>query len=107
MALKDQMIADANVFFNTDEFGDEATYNGVPVTVIPEIGETGAKGNEIAMEGSADRAVFALKVSEVNAPKPNDKIIHGGKEWQVIRLVETDGIIQRVACVANESPYGR
>ena len=56
MSLKSQIAADAAIFFNPDEFGESATYNGDPITVIPEIGATLQVGNTIDTDGSADPA---------------------------------------------------
>lgn len=109
MKLKDLQKEDLDaVFFDPDNgIAEPATYNGTSVDVLPEIGSTGVKGNVITMEGTADRAVFGIKVSDINNPKPGDKIVHDAKTWYVSNMVSTDGVLIRLACVGNESVYGK
>jgi hypothetical protein len=108
-SLKQQMAADVSaVFFNILEFADSATYNGATITVVPQIGESNVKGNEFSNDGSADRAEFFIKVSDVALPVPGDVIAHAGKTWTVVRVLESDDAMHRVLCTAGQSaiPWG-
>lgn len=105
MNFKDQMAADAAVFFNAAEFGEAATYNGDPVTVVPEIGATLQPGNTVEPDGSSDRAIFWVKVADVASPESGDVIEHNTKSWDVIRIVATDSAAHCVECIGARSPY--
>ena len=106
MSVKDQMAADVGIFFNLDEFGEQAQYNGVDIVVVPEIGESNRKGNSITADGQSNQAWFW--VSEIDVPEPasGDEITHKSITWQVIRISEFGGGMHRIECVANESAFG-
>lgn len=105
MNFKDQMAVDAAVFFNAAEFGEAATYNGDPVTVVPEIGATLQPGNTIDTDGSSDRALFWVKAADVASPESGDVIEHNAKTWDVIRIVATDSAAHCLECIGARSPY--
>ena len=105
MNFKDQMAADAAVFFNADEFGEAATYNGVAVTVVPEIGASMQTGTGLDSAGNSDRASFWVLASEVPAPKETDKIIYSGVTWTVYKLGETDNVMHQVLCYSKVNPH--
>lgn len=107
MTLKDQIAADVAIFFNTDEFAEQVTYNGVSILVVPEIGETNQRGNGIVSDGRSDKAYFWVEVSEVPNPVAGDTISHLSKTWSVVRVAEGDGGMYKLECVANESPWSR
>ena len=101
------MAADADVFFNQDEFADPATYNGDSIKIVPEIGLTLQSGDTIQSNGSSDRAVFYIKTTDVSDPAGGDLISHKGKNWEVVRLIESDETTHSVECVSNVSPHRR
>jgi len=105
MTLKSQMAADAAIFFNLNEFGEAATYNGSTVTVIPEIGATLQNGNTIDTTGFSNRAVFCVPVASVPHPSGTDTIIHAGKTWYVVRVLESDSVSHRIECVGTVAPH--
>lgn len=105
MSLKDVMAADAAIFFNSNEFAEAATYNGVQIDVVPEIGAELQDGNAVEKEGSADRAIFWVKKSDVSSPKAGDVIVFESKTWRVVRLISTDAVMHSVECVGRISPH--
>ncbi|MCX7779615.1 MAG: hypothetical protein N2491_01715 [Negativicutes bacterium] len=106
MGLKDQILADTTaVFLSQDEFAEVIQYNEANIVAIPEIGASNIKGNTISSEGSADRAQFWIAVSDVQQPAAGDIIVHKGKRWEVLRVIESDLAMQQVECIANESAF--
>lgn len=105
MTLKQQIAADAAVFFNAGEFAESATYNGTSIEVIPEIGQTLQPGNTVDSDGTSARALFWVKAADVAAPDSGDMIVHDGKEWQVVRIAESDGTVHYLECIGDVSPY--
>ncbi|MHC1758320.1 MAG: hypothetical protein AB9917_02180 [Negativicutes bacterium] len=105
MNFKDQMAADAAVFFNINEFGEAATYNGDPVTVVPEIGATLQPGTGLDSTGNSDRASFWVLKSEISAPKETDQIVHDGITWTAYKIGETDNVMHRVECSSRVVPH--
>lgn len=104
MTLNERMAADvAAVFLNTAEFGDAATYNGVPVTVVTELGPDRAAGNTFTSDGQADRAVFWVRTGDVPDPATGDVIIYAGKSWRVARMLESGGGMHKLECTASEA----
>lgn len=103
MALKQQIAADIAVFFN--EFAEPATYNGANIDVIPEIGQTLQPGNTVDSDGTSSRALFWVKAADVSAPDSGDLIVYDGKEWQVVRVAESDGAAHCLECIGDVSPY--
>ena len=104
MSLKEQMAADVSaVFFNTDEFAETVTYNGASIVAIPEIGESNKKGNEFSGDGSADRAEFCVKATDIADPVPGDVIVHNSKSWIVVRVLESDNAMHRLLCTGSQS----
>jgi hypothetical protein len=104
MSLK-ELIADdaANVFFNTDEFGEPATYNEVEITVIPKIGEGQTSKKPFENANRYETAYFAVMATDVPNPETGDVLVHNGKEWQFATIAETDGIIHTLRFTGNES----
>lgn len=83
-------------------------YNGTSITAIPMIGESNQKGNEFSGDGSADRAEFSIKATDVADPVPGDVITFRGKSWTVARVLESDANMHRVLCTGSQSaiPWG-
>jgi len=105
---RELMAADLqDIFLAEGGPGESATYNGTTIMVLPEIGQTLQSGNNVNSEGSSDRAVFGVAVTDVSLPAANDKIVHSGKTWTVARILSTDSAMHRVECSANFSPYRR
>lgn len=105
MTLKTIIAADAAIFFNVDECGEPATYNGSPITVIPKIGATLQPGDLVNNDGTTSRAVFILNVSEVPAPVSNDKIVHNGITWTMVKKGPSDSVMHQLECVSSISPH--
>lgn len=90
------MEDDLDVFFNTDEFADSATYvkqddkeNPITVKVIFDFQQN------LAMDGrgSKEVALFHVKKSDVDAPRPNDTLSHSGITWTVEQVQGGDGFV--------------
>lgn len=104
MSLKTQMTADISaVFFSIDEFAESVTYNGSTIIAVPELGETNRKGNEFSSDGSADRATFHVKATDVPSPAAGDEITFNGVTWAVARVLESDANMHTLLCTANNS----
>jgi len=97
------MRADLAIFFNPEELGEKIIYNGVEITAIPDMGESNAKGNTFTNDGSADRAFFEVTIDDVPSPSAGDEIVYMDKTWEVARIVESDTITHRLACISNQS----
>lgn len=103
MSFKENIINDIDIFMNSEEFAEEGTYNGQPITLIPEIGEQPGKGNFYTNEGLAEIAYFWVKVSDVKKPKANDAIVHDGLTWRVARIVETSDGMHLIEATRKEA----
>lgn len=79
--FKEQMAADAAVFFNQDEFADAAVYNDGTadhaISII--IDETGGSGTG----RNATQAQVEVPISEVPAPQYQQTITVGGVVWTI------------------------
>jgi len=103
MSLKTQIIADTQIFLNTDEFAEQIIYNGASITAIIEIGETNTKGNSYSSDGHSDQGFAEISVIDIPNPQEGDDIIcENGKHWRVARIVESDIAMHRLAIIANE-----
>ena len=80
MTLKDQIAADKSIFQNTDEFGESAVYNGVPIVVI----ETGSSEFKTGSPGYV-LPVFTVLVhsDDVTRPEAGDAVTFRGRQYSV------------------------
>ena len=78
--FKSQVQADEAVFFNTDEFAEDAYFNGsaTPVPVLVEFGDGKTRGN-------ASTALVAVPRSALPAPEYQDTVVINGETWTVDR----------------------
>lgn len=96
--LKEQLNADMAVFFDTDEFGEAATYAGTDIVVVgAETSErqTGAPGFITPLF-----SVY-IKASDVARPKAGDAVTFRGVTCRVAPYPVSDGGMWRVDLVQN------
>jgi hypothetical protein len=55
----------------------------------------------------SDRATFAVKATDVPAPKAGDEIIHKDKTWTVSYVADSDETMSVVMCTGCESSFSR
>jgi|GEM_PF-3375879 hypothetical protein len=90
-----------------DCFGEDATYKGKPIQVIPEIGASWNKGLPSSSPGSAATAKMSVKSEDIPDPAVGDLIVYEGKTWRVVRVIFTDENIHELECSGNESSLYR
>lgn len=106
MTLKTDMLADMSVFFNTDEFADDATYNGSGITAVLCSDSDGA-------DSIGTTAMLFVKKSDVLAPAYGDTIVISGNTWRVDQNKDgagykEDGYVWHLPLVReNRSPQWR
>ena len=83
MTFKERLAKNVNVFFNLNEFAENATYNGNPIIVVPNLGSDLEDGNIIGYHGTSARAIFYLKAVEVPIPRHGDILTYNGEDWTV------------------------
>jgi hypothetical protein len=107
MNLNDLIKEDLDDVFFDPKNGicEPATYNGIALDVLPEIGAELQGGNTINSDGFSDRAIFGVKVSDVPSPSGKDIIVHAGKTWYVVRLLKTDAVMHKLECIGSVSPH--
>jgi len=102
VTLRDVMEADASIFFNSEEFAEEAEYNGLPVEVILETGQDRQSGNTFESTGQAARATCWIQVGDVERPEPMDKLVINEVEWQVARVLESSNGVHCIELISRE-----
>lgn len=105
MSLKDDMANDVDtVFFDMDEFAEKALYNGIEITVIPEIGEGSSvrtKPND--RERTYEDAIFSVRKADIPNPYVGDTIIYKEKEYDFAAISGDSAGMFRLRFIANES----
>ena len=88
MTFKEQLATDMDVFFNPDEFGEAAVYNGVDITVV----EADASERSSGIPGFVT-PVFAVyvKASDVARPKAGDAVTFRGVSCRVASYPQSEG----------------
>lgn len=100
MNFKEQMAADAAIFFNQNEFAEPVKYNGKSIFVIPEIGEGFNRGQPDPRRGMA---FFDVQKVDISDPKTGDVILYDNKEWEFAEIISTDEISHTIKCYVGES----
>lgn len=104
MTLKEQMVTDMAVFFDSDEFADAATY--VPVNWQPgdaeEVSCNVLVDHDVLIQGEGyDMNLATLgttimaKVADVGTLERGDTFEVGDDTWTVQRIEENDGSVVR------------
>ena len=108
MNLHDLMEADASIFFNLEEHGEEIVYNLDEIVAVIESGVSRTAGNTYSLiEGMSATGFVWLRVSDVESPKPGDSIIFpDGSKWEVARILLTNGGIHQLEVIGDENPWG-
>lgn len=108
MTFKQQLSADADLFFNADELAEVITYNDKEIKAIVNIGDSLQQGNSVAndrKDGYSSSAFFEVKISDIPNPVANDKIVHNGTTWKFVRIVGSDLISHQIECISQYSPH--
>lgn len=88
MTLSDDITDDISTFFDEDEFGESATYDGTEITVV----EDGGYQN---VTGTPGVYVPALTIhvmeSEVATPKVGKPVVFRGENYKVAGNPQYDG----------------
>ncbi|MEN6568056.1 MAG: hypothetical protein ABFC57_17365 [Veillonellales bacterium] len=105
MSLKDNIAKDIIRIMNKQELAEVTTYDGTPITVIPQINEDNGKGNTFTNDGHAAGGFFWILEADVPYPNPGSVIAYKGINWTVARLVSTAGGLHKVAVTGRESVY--
>jgi len=101
MTLKTQMAADASIFIDTDDFGEEITYNGAASTINAELvyGETVVE-DEMGGQQLVKSMEAMIKKSDVTLPARNDTIENSDEEVFVVqRSIRSDAVFHIVEAV--------
>ena len=108
MTLAEQMIADSAIFFNLAEHGEVIAYNGVEVVAVVEPGVSRTSGNTWeTSEGTSASGYVWLSESDVASPMQGDAItLSNGTEWEVARILSTNGGVHRLEIIGNQNPWG-
>ncbi len=101
MTLKSQILSDLPVFFNTDDFAETITYNGVSIKAIVDYGEY--YGDETGRRNAA-RANITVRHSDVSTPAYDDSVIIDGTTWRVFNIEEGDGYTWSLNLISSERP---
>jgi len=96
MDFKETAAADIdNVFFNNDEFSEEAIVDGKPVPIIIDNDELNRK-SELYAQGLADgeQLIFIKEKDMKRLPPPGKEMDIGGKKWYVRHALSNAGVYE-------------
>lgn len=101
--LKDLLNEDVDsVFFDNTEFAETATYNGVAVSVIANVGGLLSRNPNVT-DHSYENSSFTVRKLDVSKPKSGDVIVYNGKSYAYEAIeAETTGTF-RLRFAANNS----
>lgn len=78
MTFKDDIASDASTFYDAEEFGEQATYNGAGIVLVFE------SGSEQTSQSVASKTLMArVQQSEVPEPAVDDKVVYDSKTYRV------------------------
>jgi len=99
MAFEDDLVSDAAIFLNEDEFAEEVTYrvasSGATSSVLAEIED---EGDTIQTDGLQAR----IKRSAVAQPIKGDQITRSGGKPFTIQFITDEGAIWVLDCAGEE-----
>jgi len=96
MGFKETAAADIdNVFFNDDEFAEEAIIDGKPVPIIRDDDELNRK-SEIYAQGLADgeQLIFIKQKDMKRLPQPGSQMTIDDKQWFVKSALNNSGVYE-------------
>jgi hypothetical protein len=118
MSLKDQMAADAAIFFNVGEIAELATYQGVQIIGILDYDNGQLSGNPYNNEGQSAKGLYYISVVDIakigaelsrtegQEILGGDQIVHAGTIWYVFRVRAIEGGICTIEVGSKESAWG-
>lgn len=98
MALKDRFNRDNHkIFMNTDHFGEQHTWNGVPFTTVPDDTEALKRKNnnvnDVSWDGNVvDKVLFVPTDSLPARAQPNEFVILDGAQMRVLLVIDAVGM---------------
>jgi len=96
MTFKEAAAADIdNVFFNTDEFSEEAIIDGKPVPITRDDDELNRK-SELYAQGLAEgeQLIFIKQKDLKRIPRPGDQMTINDKQWYVKHALNNEGVYE-------------
>lgn len=105
MTFKEQLEADAAVFFNLGEFASEVLYNDAAITAVFVSGADLQGGNVVQSEGQSARARLWVMVSDVPEPKNLDRVVADGVTWRVAKKAKSTDVWHCLELVAKGSVF--
>lgn len=103
--LKEQILSDLDIIFNTDEFADNATYTSKDGTIISKaikiIVDFGADLSRTEY-GSADFVQIRVKKSDIPNPSVYDTLILNGITYTVRQRLNGDNYIWNLITEADQ-----
>lgn len=104
--LKTQMTNDLSIFFDTDDFADTVTYNGVSIPAIVDYGKRQDGRENDGQDRQTVMATIAVKVASVASPAYRDTVVIGSSTYRVMKPLPLrgDGYIWVLAIERDERP---
>jgi hypothetical protein len=96
MDFRDAVSADVdNVFFNTEEFAENAMIGGKSVPIILDDDALQGKSDVYAMGlAEGERLIFIKEKDLRRLPQPGEQMTIGDKQWYVRHVVSNTGIFE-------------
>jgi hypothetical protein len=96
MDFKDAVAADVdNVFFNTEEFAENAIIGGKNVPVLFDDDALQGKSDVYAMGlAEGERLIFIKEKDLRRLPQPGEQMTIGDKQWYVRHTVSNAGVYE-------------
>ena len=96
MSLKDVIASDVDdVFFDTDEFAEEAIVNGKPVPLIPDNDALNGKSDVYAAGLSEGEQLIFIKEKDLpRRPMEGEQITINNQQWYVRHLLSNMGVFE-------------
>jgi|LSPZ01.1.fsa_nt_gi hypothetical protein len=96
MNLKDVIAEDIdNVFFNTDDFSDEAIIDGRAVPIILDNDALNGKSDVYAMGlAEGEQLIFIKEKDMFRLPQPGEQMTINGKQWYIRHAISNAGVFE-------------
>ena len=96
MNLKSVIASDIDaVFFNEDEFADEAIIDGKPVPIILDNDALNGKLDVYAMGlAEGEQLIFIKQKDLFRLPQPGEQMTIDGKQWYIRHAISNAGVFE-------------
>jgi hypothetical protein len=88
MTFDDQITADLDVIFNTDEFAETITYNGATISAVE--GEVTERNTGKPGFSTTVASIF-IQASDVTRPKAGDTVTFRSQRYKVAPFPKSEG----------------